>query len=99
VILLDGTLILSQDIIRPHLAASIFIEASEAVRYERRFKRDLVERGRQPEGIKKQFERQVKPMHDQFVEPSKIHATEIISGEKSFEADLGRWAARLRSGL
>jgi uridine kinase len=95
IILLDGTLILSQDIIRPHLSASIFIETSEAVRFERRFKRDLVERGRQPDGIKKQFERQVKPMHDQFVEPSKAHATEIISGERSFDADLKRWAARL----
>lgn len=97
IILLDGTLILSQDIIRPHLSASIFIETSEAIRYDRRFKRDLVERGRKPDGIKRQFERQVKPMHDQFVEPSKIHATEIISGEKGFEAELGRWAARVRS--
>ncbi len=98
VVILDGTLILSQEIIRPHLSASIFIETSETVRYDRRFKRDLVERGRLPDGIKKQFDRQVKPMHDQFVEPSKVHATEIISGERSFEAELGRWAAKLRHG-
>lgn len=95
VMLLDGTLILSQEIIRPHLNASIFIQASEAIRYERRFKRDLVERGRQPDGIKKQFERQVKPMHDLFIEPSQAHATEIISGESDFSEAITRWAARI----
>ena len=95
VILLDGTLILSQDIIRPHLSASIFIQTSESIRYERRFNRDRVERGRQPEGIKKQFERQVKPMHDLFIEPSKAYATEIISGESDFSDSIERWARRI----
>jgi uridine kinase len=95
VILLDGTLILSQESIRPHLNASIFIEASETIRFERRFKRDLVERGRQPEGIKKQFERQVKPMHDLFIEPSKAYATEVISGERDFSDSIERWATRI----
>ena len=38
IIVLDGTLILSQDAIRPHLAASIFIETPEAVRFDRRFR-------------------------------------------------------------
>jgi uridine kinase len=95
VVLLDGTLILSQELIRPHLAASIFIETSEAVRYDRRFRRDRIERGRTPEGIQKQFEKQVKPMHDLFIEPSKAHATEIISGEADFAPHLERWARRL----
>ena len=98
-IIIDGTLILSQPPIRELLDWSIFIEASETVRYDRRFKRDLVERGRQPEGIRKQFERQVKPMHDLFVEPSKIHATEILSGEAGFEAHLSRWAAKIAGEL
>jgi len=95
IVVLDGTLILSQEIIRPHLAHSIFIETSEAIRFDRRFKRDLVERGRQPEGIRKQFERQVKPMHDQFVEPSKAFASEIISGEADFKPSIERWAQKL----
>ena len=95
IVILDGTLILSQELIRPHLSASIFIETSEAVRFDRRFRRDLAERGRQPDGIKKQFDRQVKPMHDLFVEPSKAFATEIISGERSFEADLARWSKKV----
>ena len=94
-IIVDGTLILSQPPIRELLDWTIFIETSEAVRYDRRFKRDLVERGRQPDGIRKQFERQVKPMHDHFIEPSKLHATEIISGESTFDGHLERWARKI----
>ncbi len=98
-IIVDGTLILSQPPIRELLDWSIFIETSESIRYDRRFKRDLVERGRQPEGIRKQFERQVKPMHDLFVEPSKVHAGEILSGESAFESHLARWAEKISGEL
>lgn len=97
VIIVDGTLILTQPKIVELLDWSIFIQTSEAVRFDRRFRRDLVERGRQPEGIRKQFERQVKPMHDQFVEPSSLKATEILSGERRFDADIERWASRIQS--
>jgi uridine kinase len=95
VILVDGTLILSQPPIRDLLDYSLFIQTSEQVRFDRRYHRDLVERGRQPEGIRKQFYRQVKPMHDEFVEPSLTFATQVISGEKDFTQDVREWAARL----
>jgi uridine kinase len=98
-VIVDGTLILSQPPIRELLDWSIFIETSEATRFDRRFKRDRVERGRQPDGIRKQFERQVKPMHDLFVEPSKAHATEILSGETDFEVHLRRWAEKIGGAL
>ncbi|MBU6375588.1 MAG: uridine kinase [Bdellovibrionales bacterium] len=98
-IIVDGTLILSQPKIQELLDWSIFIETSEATRYERRFKRDLVERGRTPEGIRKQFERQVKPMHDLFVEPSKACATEVISGETNFSDQVLRWAKKISGAL
>jgi uridine kinase len=98
-VIVDGTLILSQPPIRELLDWSIFIETSETLRFDRRFKRDLVERGRQPEGIRKQFERQVKPMHDLFVEPSKTQATEIVSGEAGFEESLDRWTQKIMSVL
>jgi uridine kinase len=96
IILLDGTLILSQPRIRALLDISLFIRASEQVRFDRRYHRDLVERGRQPDGIRKQFFRQVKPMHDEFVEPSAEHATEILSGEMDFTQSIHNWADRLK---
>ena len=95
IILLDGTLILSQPPIRSQLDISLFIQTSEETRFSRRYHRDLVERGRQPEGIKKQFFRQVKPMHDEFVEPSAQFATSLISGEVDFTSHVKSWSDRL----
>jgi len=95
ILILDGTLILSQPPIRALLDISLFIRTSEQVRFDRRYHRDLVERGRQPEGIRKQFFRQVKPMHDEFVEPSAAHASAVISGEADFGPAVSEWAGRV----
>lgn len=84
VIIIDGILILHATDLRPWLDVSVFVEAPEGVRFQRRLARDVAERGRTPEGVKAQFKSQVKPMHDQFVEPSKKHADHLISGEESF---------------
>ena len=94
VLLLDGTLILSQPKIRECLAESFFIDTPEEVRYARRLSRDVAERGRKPEGVQKQFLKQVKPMHDLFVEPSKGFATQIVSGNSSFDAPVNEWARK-----
>jgi uridine kinase len=95
-ILLDGTLILSQEIIRPCLDMSFFFECEEKIRFERRLRRDVRERGRTPEGVRKQFDRQVKPMHDLFVEPSKIFATHLLSGETPLAPIIAQWAEHIR---
>ncbi|MBC7693505.1 MAG: uridine kinase [Methylotenera sp.] len=94
VLLLDGTLILSQPGIRDCLSESFFIDTPEEVRYERRLSRDVAERGRKPEGVQKQFLKQVKPMHDLFVEPSKAFATQIVSGNLSFDVPVSEWARK-----
>jgi uridine kinase len=80
VIILDGILILTQPKIRELLDDSIFVETPEDIRYQRRLLRDTSERGRTPEGVKAQFTKQVIPMHNEFVEPSKYYATYISSG-------------------
>jgi uridine kinase len=84
VIIVDGILLLSQPQIRRHLDFSFFIETNEVLRFERRLLRDVKERGRTPDGVREQFFATVKPMHDQFVEPSSRFASRIISGEASF---------------
>jgi uridine kinase len=78
ILLVDGTLIYSNDNICNVLDEMVFIEVEESIRYERRLKRDTEERGRTPEGVQEQFIKQVKPMHDQFVEPSKHRASHIV---------------------
>lgn len=80
VIIVDGILILSQPHVREHFDKSIFVHTPEEIRYQRRLIRDVQERGRTPDGVKAQFDAQVKPMHDMFVEPSKEHASVISSG-------------------
>jgi uridine kinase len=81
VILVDGTLLLSQEVVRNALDDRIFIAAAEDVRFARRRNRDVAERGREPEGVVRQFLNHVKPMHDLFVEPSRAHASVLHSGE------------------
>jgi uridine kinase len=80
IIIVDGILVLSRPNIRKHFHTSVFVETPENIRFERRLERDVKERGRTPEGVKAQFEKQVKPMHDEFVEPSKTFANIITSG-------------------
>lgn len=80
VVIVDGILILSQPKVRELFDASIFVHTPEKIRFQRRLTRDVEERGRTAEGVFEQFHKQVKPMHDQFVEPSKEHATFVSSG-------------------
>ncbi|MEO5667809.1 MAG: uridine kinase [Bdellovibrionota bacterium] len=81
VVIVDGTLLLSQEGICQALDIKVFVDTPEALRFSRRLERDVCERGRTPEGVKKQFDQQVKPMHDLFVEPSKDQADFLFSGE------------------
>lgn len=78
IILVDGILILDSPVVRAQLDEAIFFDTPEELRFKRRLDRDVTERGRTPEGVKKQFDVQVKPMHNQFVEPSKIFAQTIV---------------------
>lgn len=84
VVIVDGILLFTQSELRDLLDFSFFIEAQEDLRFGRRLYRDVRERGRTEEGVREQFARHVKPMHDLFVEPSKRFADRVISGEKSF---------------
>lgn len=85
VVLVDGTLILSQEKLRDLFDFKIFIQTGEELRYQRRLSRDMRERGRTAEGVKEQFTNQVKPMHDLHVEPSRHQADKIFSGETDLE--------------
>ncbi len=77
VVVVDGTLLFSQPQILNKVDHKLFVDVPENVRFERRLRRDVEERGRTPEGVKKQFLAQVKPMHDQYVEPSKKFADHL----------------------
>jgi uridine kinase len=91
VVLVDGTLVLSQEQLLGFFDHSVFLDVPETVRFERRLRRDVNERGREPEGVRRQFERQVGPMHDQFVQPSSSNARLVVlHGD-----DVDEWIRRL----
>jgi uridine kinase len=87
IILVDGILILSQKILLPEFDYKIFIDCDEVTRFSRRLNRDVKERARTPEGVREQFDTQVKPMHDEFVGPSKNFADLVVSKD-NFEKEL-----------
>jgi len=82
-ILVEGTLILSQENIRSLCDLSIYVENDEASNLKRRILRDIKERGRTRESVLKQYQATVKPMFDLFIEPSKLFADRIIPGFKN----------------
>ena len=84
VILVDGILIYCEPKLVELFDHKIYIDAPENIRFERRLKRDVAERGRTPDGVRKQFFDQVKPMHDEFVEPKK-DLCDLIVDPNSFD--------------
>lgn len=97
VVLVDGTLVLSQTHLVGYFDHSVFLDVPENVRFARRLKRDVHERGRGPEGVKRQFERQVAPMHDQFVQPSSANARLVILHGDDVEAWITKLVKKLSS--
>lgn len=78
VIILEGILILDSPEIRKLLDIKIFVDTDADVRIIRRIVRDMNERGRSLDSVIKQYMDVVKPMHNEFIEPTKRYADIII---------------------
>ena len=78
VIVLEGILIFVDEELRDLMDIKLFIDADPDVRLLRRIERDIKERGRAIESILRQYQATVRPMHLQFVEPSKRYADLIV---------------------
>lgn len=83
VIIVEGILILHDALLRELFDMSIYIDADADERLMRRALRDIDERGRSLNDIFEQYRKTVKPMHERYVEPSKVYADIIIPGDKS----------------
>jgi uridine kinase len=78
IILVEGILILWEAELRKLFDIKIFVDTDADLRFIRRLQRDIVERGRSVESVISQYLNTVRPMHMEFVEPSKRHADVII---------------------
>lgn len=79
-VLVEGILVLASSRIRELLDLRIFVETAPDIRFIRRLERDIRERGRTVEGVVAQWGATVRPMHQEFVEPSREHADLILPG-------------------
>ena len=78
VIMVEGILIFGDPDLRKLLDVKIFVDTNSDIRFIRRLERDIAERGRTTEMVVRQYLSTVRPMHLEFVEPSKRYADVIV---------------------
>jgi uridine kinase len=99
VILVEGILVFVEKALRDLFDIKIYVDADPDIRFIRRLQRDLAERGRTLESVIQQYLSTVRPMHLEFVEPSKRYA-DIIIPEGGFNTvALDMIIARIRAML
>jgi len=82
VIIVEGILVLTHPELRDLFDVKIFVHADSDERLIRRIRRDIQERGRDLEEVLSRYQKTLKPMHEQFIEPSKNHADIIVPNMK-----------------
>jgi len=97
VILVEGILIFTESKLRDMFDVKIFVDTDADIRFIRRLERDITERGRTTESVIKQYQSTVRPMHLEFVEPSKRYADVIIPEGGFNMAALDMVVARLQA--
>ncbi|HEY4320640.1 MAG TPA: uridine kinase [Gemmatimonadales bacterium] len=78
IVLVDGILLFTDKRLRDLFDIKIYVDVADDVRFIRRLERDVVERGRSMQDVIRQYLTTVRPMHLEFVEPSKRHADVIL---------------------
>lgn len=82
VMIVEGILILSDALLRDMFDIKVFVYADSDERLIRRLKRDIAERGRDMEEVLNRYQTTLKPMHEQFIEPTKAYADIIIPHDR-----------------
>jgi uridine kinase len=80
IVLVDGILLFADKRLRERFDIKIYVDVADDVRFIRRLERDLLERGRTVPDVIRQYLTTVRPMHLEFVEPSKRYADVIVPG-------------------
>ncbi|MCA1817457.1 MAG: uridine kinase [Acidobacteria bacterium] len=88
--ILEGILIFAEPRLLEAMDVKVFVDTPDDIRFIRRLRRDIVERGRTMDSVIEQYLASVRPMHQQFVEPSKRFADVIIpeGGHNQVSIDL-----------
>lgn len=97
--ILEGILVLDEERLRRMLDIKLYIDADADVRLLRRLRRDILERGRDLELVTRQYLESVRPMHLEFVEPSKRYADLIVPEGAENRVALELVVARIKAFL
>ena len=95
--IVDGILILAEPELRELMDIQVFVETDSDLRFIRRLLRDTQERGRSMGSVIRQYQETVRPMHLEFVEPSRRHADVILPLGRENQVAISMLVARLRS--
>lgn len=98
VIVIEGLFSLLDPNLLKYMSLRIFVDTADDIRFIRRLQRDISERGRTTESVIKQYLESVRPMHRQFIEPTKRNA-HIIIPHGANKAALEMIVARVRSAI
>jgi uridine kinase len=90
VVILEGILVLAEPALRALMDIRVFVDTDADIRMIRRLRRDMRDRGRTLDSVVEQYLETVRPMHMEFVEPSKRHAHVIVpeGGENLVAVDM-----------
>jgi len=103
IVIVEGILIFVEPRLRELMDIKVFVDTPDDIRFIRRLRRDIAERGRTVDSVIEQYTGTVRPMHMQFVEPSKRYADVIIpeGGHNLVSIDLlsGKIRERLASAV
>jgi uridine kinase len=98
IIIFEGIFSLLDIDVTNYMSLRIFVDTADDIRFIRRLQRDITERGRTTESVIKQYLESVRPMHRQFVEPSKRNA-HIIIPHGANKAALEMIVARVKAAI
>jgi uridine kinase len=99
ILIIEGILVFVDAALRELMDVKIFVDTDDDLRFIRRMQRDVKERGRSVESVIKQYLETVRPMHQQFVEPSKRHADVIIPEGGYNEVGIDLISGKIRAKL
>ena len=99
VIIVEGILILNNPELRNRLNVKLFVSTENDDRLIRIIRRDIIERGRSYNDVLEHYETFVKPMHQQFIEPSKRHADVIIPQGGKNQVAIDMVVSRIKMNL
>lgn len=90
IIILEGILVLFNEDIRNLMDIKVYVDTDDDIRFIRRLERDMKERGRSLDSVINQYLGTVKPMYNQFIEPTKRYADIIVpeGGENDVAIDM-----------